>query len=70
MGQQTGLKGHLFALILGSATAGPLYGALRFALTRLCIDIPGIIYIAFLFRKTMKNTETDNVQSNLEKTDP
>jgi len=109
MGPQTGLKGHLFALILGSATAGPLYGAfpvaavlsrkgvsfvnimifigawsttkipmllfeieslgLRFALTRLCIDIPGIIVIAYVLRKTMKNNEIDDVQSNLDRID-
>ncbi|MDD4614910.1 MAG: permease, partial [Caldisericia bacterium] len=100
MGVQTGMKGHLFALILGSATAGPLYGAfpvaavlsrkgvsfvnimifigawsttkipmllfeieslgLRFALTRLCIDIPGIILIAFILQKMLKNTEIES----------
>ncbi|MDD4029341.1 MAG: permease [Caldisericia bacterium] len=109
MGPQTGMKGHLFALILGSATAGPLYGAfpvaavlsrkgvsfvnimifigawsttkipmllfeieslgLRFALTRLCIDIPGIILIAFILQKMLQNTEIESLQSTLDTID-
>ena len=109
MGPDTGAKGHLFALILGSATAGPLYGAfpvsavlckkgvtfenimifigawsttkipmflfeikslgLRFAIARMCIDIPGIIIMAFIVKKMMKQNEIESMKEHLEQMD-
>ncbi|MCK5849155.1 MAG: permease [Caldisericia bacterium] len=91
MGEGSGIKGIALAFLLGSATAGPLYGAfpvaavlmkkgvkfsnilifigawsttkipmilfeieslgLKFGITRLLIDIPGIIIMSFLICK-------------------
>lgn len=99
MGEGSGLKGVLLAIFIGSAAAGPLYGAFpvaavfmkkgvklmnilifigawsttkipmflfemtslgsRFAISRLLIDIPGIIIIAFLLSKTVSKAEVD-----------
>jgi len=97
MGEGSGLKGILLALFIGSAAAGPLYGAfpvaavfmkkgvkftniliflgawsttkipmllfefsslgVPFALTRLLVNLPGIIIIASLLGKLMSKEE-------------
>ena len=97
MGEKSGLKGILLAIFIGSAAAGPLYGAFpvaavfmkkgvkftnvliflgawsttkipmflfevsslgtAFALTRLAIDIPGIIIIAYILNALMPKHE-------------
>jgi uncharacterized membrane protein YraQ (UPF0718 family) len=97
MGEGSGLKGILLSILIGSAAAGPLYGAfpvaavfmkkgvkfmnvliflgawsttkipmflfevaslgVNFAVTRLLIDIPGILLIAFLLSKTVTRQE-------------
>ncbi|HKL60111.1 MAG TPA: permease [Sphaerochaeta sp.] len=97
MGEKSGIKGILLALFIGSAAAGPLYGAFPvaavfmkkgvkftniliflgawsttkipmflfevaslgpvFAVTRLLIDIPGIIIIAYLLSALMPKAE-------------
>ncbi len=97
MGDRSGLKGIVLAIILGSAAAGPLYGAFpiaavfmkkgvkfsnvlifigawattkipmilfevaalggKFALTRLMVNIPGIIIIAFIIAKLIPENE-------------
>lgn len=104
MGEGSGLKGLLLALFLGSATAGPLYGAFpvaavfmkkgvkfmnilvfigawsttkipmfmfemaslgtKFALTRLLIDIPGIIFIGFLISKLISKDQIETLYEN------
>lgn len=101
MGEKSGLKGILLALFLGSAAAGPLYGAFpvaaifmkkgakfsnvlifigawsttkipmflfevaglgaKFAVTRLLIDIPGIIIIAYLLSFIMPKAAVDKI---------
>nr|WP_321304787.1 permease [uncultured Sphaerochaeta sp.] len=101
MGKGSGLKGILLSLFIGSAAAGPLYGAFPvaavfmkkgvtfsnvlifigawsttkipmilfefsalgapFALTRLLIDIPGIIIIAFLLSRMMGKEEIEAI---------
>lgn len=101
MGEKSGLKGILLALFIGSAAAGPLYGAFpvaavfmkkgvkfsniliflgawsttkipmllfefsslgaTFALTRLLINLPGIIIIATLLGKLMPKEEIDSI---------
>lgn len=101
MGEGSGLKGILLALFIGSAAAGPLYGAfpvaavfmrkgvkffniliflgawsttkipmilfefsalgLPFALTRLLVDIPGIIIIAYLLQALMGKKEIESI---------
>ena len=101
MGEGSGLKGILLAIFIGSAAAGPLYGAFpvaavfmkkgvkltnilifigawsttkipmflfemtalgtKFAVSRLLIDIPGIILIAFLLSKTVSKAEVDSL---------
>ncbi len=101
MGEGSGLKGILLALFIGSAAAGPLYGAfpvaavfmrkgvkfsniliflgawsttkipmilfefsalgLPFALTRLLVDIPGIIIIAYLLQALMGKKEIASI---------
>lgn len=106
MGEGSGLKGILLAFLIGSAAAGPLYGAfpvaavfmkkgvkflnlmvfigawsttkipmlmfeieslgLKFALTRLAIDIPGIILIAFLLTKLISKREMEEIYKNSE----
>lgn len=97
MGEDSGLKGILLAMFLGSAAAGPLYGAFpvaavfmkkdvkftnilifigawsttkipmflfelsslgsKFAITRLLINIPGILLIAYTIDKLLNKEE-------------
>jgi len=106
MGEGSGLKGILLAFILGSAAAGPLYGAFpvaavfmkkgvkfsnilifigawsttkipmflfevaslgaKFAFTRLAVDIPGIIIIAYILSKFIPKQEIEKVYENAE----
>lgn len=107
MGEGSGLKGIVLSIILGSAAAGPLYGAFpvaavfmkkgvkfsnlmvfigawsttkipmflfemaslgtKFAVTRLLIDIPGIIIIAFILSKLISKKEIDDIYKNAER---
>lgn len=107
MGEGSGVKGIVLSLLLGSAAAGPLYGAFpvaavfmkkgvkfinvlifigawsttkipmllfeiaslgsKFALTRLLIDIPGIIIIAYLLSITVSDEEIKQIYENAEK---
>lgn len=109
MGEGSGFKGVLLAFLIGSAAAGPLYGAfpvatvfmkkgvkfsnilifigawsttkipmvlfevtslgLKFALTRLLIDIPGIILIAWLLSKLLSKKDVLEIYQNAEKFD-
>jgi uncharacterized membrane protein YraQ (UPF0718 family) len=109
MGEGSGIKGVILAITIGSAAAGPLYGAfpvaavfmkkgvkfsnilifigawsttkvpmllfeiqalgLRFAITRLLIDIPGIILIALLLSKMLSKSEIKEIYENTEKTE-
>jgi uncharacterized membrane protein YraQ (UPF0718 family) len=109
MGEGSGLKGIVLAIILGSAAAGPLYGAFpvaavfmkkgvkfsnlmifigawsttkvpmflfemaslgtKFAVTRLLIDIPGIIVIALILNRLMSKKEIAEIYKNAEKDD-
>lgn len=109
MGEKSGLKGILLAFIIGSAAAGPLYGAfpiaavfmkkgvkflnlmifigawsctkvpmlmfeitymgLKFAFTRLLIDIPGIIIIAYLLSNLMPKKEIEEIYRRAEAMD-
>jgi uncharacterized membrane protein YraQ (UPF0718 family) len=104
MGEGSGIKGVVLSIILGSAAAGPLYGAFpiaavfmrkgvkftnilifigawsttkipmflfemsalgsKFAITRLFIDIPGIIIIAYLLSLTTKAKEVEEIYNN------
>lgn len=106
MGEGSGLKGVILAIILGSAAAGPLYGAFpvaavfmkkgvkfmnilifigawsttkipmflfeiaslgtKFAITRLLIDIPGIILIAFIISKFVSKKEVEELYAKAE----
>ncbi len=106
MGEKSGLKGIVLALFIGSAAAGPLYGAFPvaavfmkkgvkftniliflgawsttkipmflfevaslgpvFAVTRLLIDIPGIIIIAYLLSALMPKAEIEAIYSKAE----
>lgn len=99
MGEGSGLKGVLLAILIGSAAAGPLYGAFpvaavfmkkgvkfmnilifigawsttkipmllfemaalgnKFAISRLLIDIPGIIIMAFILSKMISKKEVE-----------
>jgi uncharacterized membrane protein YraQ (UPF0718 family) len=101
MGEGSGIKGIMLSFILGSAAAGPLYGAFpiaavfmkkgvkfsnvlifigawsttkmpmflfelsslgaKFAVTRLLVDIPGIIIIAFLLNKIISKEKKDEI---------
>ena len=101
MGPNSGIRGIMLAFLLGSAAAGPLYGAFPvaailmkkgarfrnvlifigawsttkipmflfemaslgrpFAITRLLVDIPGIIIIAWLIEKIMNEKEIKNI---------
>lgn len=107
MGEGSGLIGIILSFIIGSAAAGPLYGAFpiaavfmkkgvkfsnilifigawsttkipmflfelsslgpRFAVTRLLVDIPGIIIIAMIIAKLMTKEEVDNIYKQSEK---
>jgi uncharacterized membrane protein YraQ (UPF0718 family) len=106
MGEGSGLKGVILSFILGSAAAGPLYGAFpiaavfmrkgvkfsnllifigawsttkvpmflfemsslgtKFAVTRLLIDIPGILIIAFVLAKLIPKNEVEKLYKNAE----
>lgn len=101
MGEDSGFKGMAIAFLIGSAAAGPLYGAFpvasvfikkgaslknvfifmgawsttkipmllfefqalgtRFALTRLLVDIPGIIIIAFFLSRMLSDKEKETI---------
>ena len=101
MGDNSGIKGIILAFIIGSAAAGPLYGAfpvaavfmkkgvkfsnvlifigawsttkipmflfeasslgLTFALTRLFINIPGILIIAWILSSMTKNKTIETI---------
>lgn len=109
MGEGSGLKGILLAIFIGSAAAGPLYGAFpvaavfmkkgvkfsnilifigawsttkipmflfevaalgtKFAVTRLLIDIPGIIIMAAILAKLVSDEEVKKIYQNAEKFD-
>jgi Predicted permeases len=106
MGEKSGMKGVVIAFLLGSFTAGPLYGAFPvatvlmkkgvkfsnvlvfigawsttkipmllfeglnlawpFALTRLAVDIPGIIIIATLISLLTTKEEKEELYRNAE----
>ena len=106
MGKGSGVKGIILAILLGSAAAGPLYGAFpiaavfmkkgvkfsnilifigawsttkipmflfemsalgsKFAVTRLFIDIPGIIIIAYLLSAFVSEDEINKIYKNAE----
>lgn len=106
MGDDSGLVGIILSILLGSAAAGPLYGAFPvaavfmkkgvkfsnilifigawsttkipmflfeaaslgnvFAITRLLIDIPGIIIIAYILQKLVSKKEIENIYENSE----
>lgn len=106
MGEGSGLKGVVLSFILGSAAAGPLYGAfpvaavfmkkgvkfsnllifigawsttkvpmflfelsalgVKFAITRLLIDIPGIIIIALALSKLVSKKEVEALYKKAE----
>ena len=106
MGEGSGLKGILLSIFIGSAAAGPLYGAFpvaavfmkkgvkfsnilifigawsttkipmflfemaalgtKFAFTRLLVDIPGIIIIAYILSKLVKKQEIQKIYENAE----
>jgi uncharacterized membrane protein YraQ (UPF0718 family) len=104
MGEGSGLKGILLSILIGSAAAGPLYGAFpvaavfmkkgvkfmnilifigawsttkipmflfeiaslgtKFAISRLLIDIPGIILIALVLSKLVPKKEMQKLYDN------
>ncbi|WHH61666.1 permease [Petroclostridium sp. X23] len=106
MGEGSGLRGIILAILLGSAAAGPLYGAFpvaavfmkkgakfnnvlifigawsttkipmflfemsalgaKFALTRLLIDIPGIIVIAYALSLLTSAQEVERIYKKAE----
>ncbi|MGF7060687.1 uncharacterized membrane protein YraQ (UPF0718 family) [Brassicibacter mesophilus] len=106
MGEGSGLKGIILSIILGSAAAGPLYGAFpiaavfmkkgvklsnivifigawsttkipmflfelsalgsRFAVTRLLVDIPGIIIIAYILCAIIDKEDIKRIYENAE----
>lgn len=106
MGEGSGLKGILLSIFIGSAAAGPLYGAFpvsavfmkkgvkfsnilifigawsttkipmflfemaalgaKFAFTRLLVDIPGIIMIAYILSKLISKQEVQTIYENAE----
>ncbi|NQT57858.1 MAG: permease [Bacteroidetes bacterium] len=105
MGENSSVKGIVIAFIIGSAAAGPLYGAFpaaavflrkgasfrnvfifigawsttkipmflfeysalgpRFAVTRLLVDIPGIIIIAVLLSRLLSQRDKEKILENL-----
>ena len=105
MGEGSGTKGVILAFILGSAAAGPLYGAFpvagmlmskgakfsnilifigawsttkipmflfemaalgsKFAITRLLIDIPGVIILAYILSAMLGKEEIKRIYSRL-----
>jgi len=106
MGEDSGMKGIVLAIIIGSAAAGPLYAAfpvaaifmrkgvkftnvlifigawsttkipmflfemsslgVKFALTRLLIDIPGIIIIAYILTRITPKEEMKKLYKRAE----
>jgi len=106
MGEGSGIKGVILSIILGSAAAGPLYGAFpvaavfmkkgakfsnilifigawsttkipmflfeisalgaRFAVTRLVVDIPGIILIAYILSQLIPKEEIREIYRKVE----
>ncbi|MFZ5944705.1 MAG: permease [Bacillota bacterium] len=104
MGEGSGIKGTILAFILGSAAAGPLYGAFPiaavfmkkgvklsnvlifigawsttkipmflfeltalgagFAFTRLLVNIPGIILMAYILSAFLKESEVKKIYKN------
>ncbi|WP_432666648.1 permease [Wukongibacter baidiensis] len=106
MGEKSGIKGIVLAILLGSAAAGPLYGAFpiaavfmkkgvkfnnvlifigawsttkipmflfelsslgaKFAVTRLLVDIPGIIVIAYILSSVVDSAEVKRIYENAE----
>lgn len=106
MGEGSGLKGIVLSILIGSAAAGPLYGAfpvaavfmkkgvkfsnilifigawsttkipmllfetaslgIQFAITRLLIDIPGIIIIAYVLSKLISQDEIKKIYEKAE----
>jgi len=109
MGEGSGIKGIILAIAIGSAAAGPLYGAfpvaavlmkkgakfsnilifigawsttkipmllfeiqslgMKFAMTRLLVDIPGIILIAFVLSKILSKQEIEKIYKTAENVD-
>lgn len=107
MGEGSGIKGIILSIIIGSAAAGPLYGAFpvaavfmkkgvtfsnilifigawsttkipmfifemsslgkTFAITRLLIDIPGIIIIAYILSAFVSKDEIKKIYKNAER---
>jgi uncharacterized membrane protein YraQ (UPF0718 family) len=107
MGNTSGIKGALIAFGLGTAAAGPLYGAfpisavlmkkgasfiniliflgswsttkipmllfeanalgVRFTLSRLAIDIPGVVLMAFALKAFIPASEVERMYANAEK---
>ena len=101
MGEDSGLRGILLSIFLGSAAAGPLYGAFpvaavlmkkgakltnififigawsttkipmflfeltslgsKFAITRLIVNIPGILIIAYLINYLLRDSEKSKI---------
>ncbi|ODM26976.1 permease [Clostridium sp. Bc-iso-3] len=106
MGEGSGIKGVILSIILGSAAAGPLYGAFpvaavfmkkgakfsnilifigawsttkipmflfeisalgaKFAVTRLVVDIPGIILIAYILSQLIPKEEIREIYRKVE----
>lgn len=106
MGEDSGIKGIILSIILGSAAAGPLYGAFpvaavfmkkgvkfsnilifigawsttkipmllfemsalgtKFTITRLLIDIPGVIIIAYLLELFVSKDTVSKIYKNAE----
>lgn len=106
MGEGSGIKGVLLSFLIGSAAAGPLYGAfpvaavfmkkgikfsnlmifigawstmkipmflfemgslgVNFALTRLVVDIPGIMLIAYTLKKLLTDKEVEEIYQKAE----
>ena len=106
MGDDSGIKGIVLSILIGSAAAGPLYGAFpvaavfmkkgvkfsnilifigawsttkipmflfemtslgaKFAFTRLLVDIPGIIIIAYVLSKLVSKNEMKEIYENAE----
>lgn len=105
MGEGSGLKGILLSIFLGSAAAGPLYGAFpvaavlmkkgvkltnififigawsttkipmllfelsslgsKFAITRLIVNIPGILLIAYLLNYLISDSEKSKIHETV-----
>jgi len=106
MGEKSGIKGIVLAILIGSAAAGPLYGAfpvaavfmkkgvkfsnvlifigawsttkipmflfelsslgINFAVTRLLVDIPGIIIIAYILSYIISKEEIKRIYAKAE----